>query len=99
MGNSNIFWPVSSSGSSKVSWAAGSMDWGYEFDETDPEDIFAASDHIDYEEIEFQASNDPELTIDDTVSSVGDSLNVVEMEDTSTTKEETRRGFTYGGVS
>ena len=53
----------------------------------------------DYEEVEFQASNEPELTIDDTESSVGDSLDVVEMEDTSTIKEEIRRGFTYGRVS
>jgi len=75
------------------------MDWGYESDEIDPEDIFVAPDHIDYEEVKFQASNEPELTIDDTESSVGDSSDVVEMEDTSTIKEEIRRGFTYGGVS
>jgi len=31
------------------------MDWGYKSDETDPEDIFAAPDHIDYEEVESQA--------------------------------------------
>ena len=31
---------------------AGSMDWGYESNETDPEVIFAATDHIDYEEVE-----------------------------------------------
>ena len=48
MGDSDIYWPLSSSGSSSVSWAAGSMDWGYESDETDPEDIFAAPDHINY---------------------------------------------------
>ena len=29
---------------------------------------------------------------------VGDSLDVVEMEDTSAIKEDTRKGFTYGGV-
>ena len=74
------------------------MNWGYELDETDPEVIFAAPDHIDYEEVESQASKEPELTIIDTESLVGDSLDVIEMEDTSTIKEETRRGFTYGGV-
>ena len=65
-----------------------------ESDETDPEVIFAAPNHIDYEEVESQASNEPELTIVDTESLVGDSLEVVEIEDTSTI-EETRRGFTY----
>jgi len=75
-----------------------SIDWGYESDETDPEDIIVAPDHIDYEKVEFQASNEPEPTIVDTESLVGDSFGVVEMEDTSTIKEEARRGFTYGGV-
>ena len=74
------------------------MDWGYESDEIDPEDIFVAPNHIDYEEVECQASNEPELTIVDTESLVGNSLDVVEMENTSTIKEETRRGLTYGGV-
>ena len=37
-----------------------SIDWGYESDETDPEDIIVAPDHIDYEKVEFQASNEPE---------------------------------------
>ena len=77
---------------------AGSMDWGHESDETDPEVIFSASDHIDYEEVESQASNELELTIVDTESLVGDSLDVKEIGDTSVIKEETRRGFTYGGV-
>ena len=45
MGDSDIYWPVSSSDSSSESWMAGSMDWGYESDETDPEDIFTAPDH------------------------------------------------------
>ena len=98
MGDSDIYWPVSSSDSSSVSWTADSMDWGYESDETDPEVIFTAPDHIDYEEVESQASNEPELTIVDTESLVGDSLDVVEMEDISTIKEDTRRGFTYGGA-
>ena len=53
---------------------------------------------LDYEEVESQASNEPEPTIVDTESLVGDSLEVVEMEHTSTIKEEARRGFTYGGV-
>ena len=78
---------------------AGSMDWGYEFDETDPEVIFAAPDHIDHEEVESHASNEPELTIADMESLVGDSLDVEEMGNTSALKEETRRGFTYGGLS
>ena len=50
---------------------AGSMDWGYESDETDPEVIFATPDHIDHKEVESQASNEPELTIVDTESLVG----------------------------
>jgi len=78
MGDSDKYWPVSSSDSSSASWMAGSMDWGYEFDETDPEVIFATPDHINHEEIESQASNELELTIADTESLVGDSLNVEE---------------------
>ena len=54
--------------------------------------IFAAPNHIDYEEVESRASNEPELTIVDTESLVGDSLEVAEMEHTSTIKEEARRG-------
>ena len=81
-----------------MTWTADSMDWRYESDETDPEVIFTAPDPIDYEEVESQASNDPEPTIVYTESLIGDSLDVVEMEDTSTIKEEARRGFTYGGV-
>ena len=92
------YWPVSSSVSLNASWMAGSMDWDYESDETDPEIIFAAPDHIDHEEVESQTSNEPELTIADTESLVGDSLDVEEMGDTSALKEETRRGFTYGGL-
>ena len=52
------------------------MDWGYEFDETDSEVIFVAPDHLDHEEVESQASNEPELTIVDTESLIGDSLDV-----------------------
>jgi len=74
------------------------MDWGYESDETDLEDIFTAPDHIDYEEVESQVSNEPEPTIVNTESLVEDSLEVAEMEHTSTIKEEARRGFIYGGV-
>ena len=44
------------------------MDWDYESDETDPEIIFSAPVHIDHEEIESQASNEPDLTITDTES-------------------------------
>ena len=77
---------------------AGSMDWGYESDETDPEDIFTAPDHVDYEEVESQASNQPEPTIVDTGSLVGDSIEVAEIEPSSPIEEETRRGFTYGSV-
>ena len=83
MGNSDKYWPVSSSDSSSASWMAGSMDWGYESDETNPEVIFAAPDHIDHEEIESQASNEPKLTIPDTESLVRDSLEVGETGDTS----------------
>ena len=49
----------------RAGWAD-SMDWGYESDETDPEDIFTSPDHVDYEEVESQASNEPEPTTDDT---------------------------------
>ena len=51
MGDSEKCWSVSSSDSSSASWMVGSMDWGYESDETDPEVIFAAPDHIDHEEV------------------------------------------------
>ena len=98
MGDSEKYWPVSSSDSSSASWMAGSMDWEYESDETDPEVIFAAPDHIDHEEVESQASNEPELTIVDTESLGGDSLDVEEMGDMSALKEDTWRGFTYGGA-
>ena len=77
---------------------AGSMDWGYESDETDLEVILSAPDHINHEEVESQASNEPELTIADTESLVGDSLEVGKTGDTSALKEETRRGFTYRGL-
>jgi len=45
----------------RVGWQ---LPWigGYESDETDTEVIFAAPDHIDHEEVESQASNEPELT-------------------------------------
>ena len=79
MGDSDIYWPISSSGSSSASWTAGSMDLGYESDETDPEVIFAAPNHINHKEVESQASNEPELTIADTESLVGDSLDVEDM--------------------
>jgi len=91
MGDSDVYWPVSSSDSSSESWVADSMDWGYESDETDPEDIFTAPDHVDYEEVESQASNEPEPTIDDTEGLVGDSLEVAEIEPSSPIEEETRR--------
>jgi len=55
-------------------------------------------DHMDHKKVESQASNEPELTIVDTESLVRDSLDVKEMGDISTLKEETRRGFTYGGL-
>ena len=45
MGDSDIYWPVSNSDSSSVSWTADSMDWGYESDETDLEDIITVPDH------------------------------------------------------
>ena len=71
------------------------MDWGYESDETDPEVIFVAPDHIDHEEIESQASNEPELTIADTESLVGDSLDVEEMGDMSALKEDPKRIYLW----
>ena len=71
MGDSDKYWPVSNSDSSSASWMVGSMDWAYESDETNLEVIFAAPDHIDHEEIESQASNEPELTIADTKSWLG----------------------------
>ena len=52
MGDSDKYWPVSSSDSSSASWMADSMDWGYESDETDQEVIFSTPDHIDHEEVE-----------------------------------------------
>ena len=54
--------------------------------------------HIDHEEIESRASNEPDLTITDTESLVVDSLDVGETGDTSALRKETRRGFTYGGL-
>jgi len=74
------------------------MDWGYESDKTDPEIIFSAPNPIDHEEVESQASNEPELTIANMESLVGDSLEVGETGDTSALKEETRREFTYGDL-
>ena len=74
------------------------MYWGYESDETNPEVIFSASDHIDHEEVESQASNELELTIADTESLVGDSLEVGKTGDTSALREESRRRFTFGGL-
>ena len=46
MGDADKYWPVSSSDSSSASWMVGSIDWGYESDETNPEVIFAAPDHM-----------------------------------------------------
>ena len=69
---------------------------GYESDETDPEVIFAAPNYIDHEEVESQASSEPELIINDMESLDRDSLEVGETGDTGALKEETRRGFTYG---
>jgi len=53
---------------------------------------------VDGEEVESQASNKPEPTPVSTCSFVGDSVEVAVTEHSSTVKEETRRGFTYGGV-
>ena len=77
---------------------ASSMDWDYESDKTDLEIIFPAPVHINHEEIESQASNEPDLTIIDTGSIVGDSHDVGEKGDTSALRERFRRGFTYGGL-
>jgi len=98
MGDSDVYWPVSSSDSSSESWVADSMDWGYESDETDPAETIVPLNCVDYEEVESQASNEPEPTNVDTESFVGDSLEIAVTEHSSTIKEETRRGFTYGGV-
>ena len=74
------------------------MDWGYESDETDPAEMIVPLNRVDYEEVESQASNEPEPTNVDTESFVGDSLEIPVTEHSTTIKEETRRGFTYGGV-
>ena len=74
------------------------MDWGYESDETDPAETIVPLNWVDCEEVESQASNEPEPTNVDTESFVGDSLEIAVTEHSSTIKEETRRGFTYGGV-
>ena len=66
------------------------MDWDYESDETDPDIIFSAPIYINHEEIEFQASNESDLTI--TVESmIRDSLDVGEMDDTCALGEGSRR--------
>jgi len=98
MGDSDIFWSASNSDSSSKSWIADSMDWGYESDETDPAKMIMPLNWIDGEEVESQASNKPEPTPVDTSSVIGDSVEVSVVEHSSTIKEETRRGFTYGGV-
>ena len=98
MGDSDVYWPVSSSDSSSESWVADSMDWGYESDETDPAETIMPLNWVDCEEVESQASNEPEPTNVDTESFVGDSLEIAVTEHSSTIKEETRRGFTYGDV-
>ena len=98
MGDSDVCWPVSSSDSSSESWVADSMDWGYESDETDPAETIMPLNWVDCEEVESQASNKPEPTHVDTGSFVGDSLEIPMTEHSSPIKEETRRGFTYGGV-
>jgi len=98
MGDSDVYWPVSSPDSSSESWVADSMDWGYESDETDPAETIAPLNWVDCEEVESQASNKPEPTNVDTGSLVGDSLETPVTEHSSTINEETRRGFTYGGV-
>ena len=98
MGDSDAYWPVSSSDNSSESWVADSMDWGYESDETDPAETIVPLNWVDGEEVESQASNKPEPTNVDTESFVGDSLEIAVTEHSSTIKEETRRGFTYGGV-
>ena len=76
MGDSDVYWPVSSSDSSSESWVADSMDWGYESDETDPAKTIVPLNWVDYEEVESQASNEPEPTNVDTESFVGDSLEI-----------------------
>jgi len=98
MGDSDVHWPVSSSDSSSESWVADSMDWGYESDETDPAETIVPLNWVDCEEVESQASNEPEPTNVGTESFVGDSLEIPVTEHSTTIKEETRRGFTYGGV-
>ena len=71
MGDSDVFWPVSSPDSSSESWVADSMDWGYESDETDPAETIVPLNWVDGEEVESQASNKPEPTNVDTESFVG----------------------------
>jgi len=98
MGDSDVFWSVSSPDSSSKSWVADSMDWGYESDETDPAETIVPLNWVNCEEVESQASNKPEPTPVDTGSVEGDSVEVAVTEHSSMVKEETRRGFTYGGV-
>ena len=77
---------------------AGSMDWNYESDETNPKIIFSTPVHIEHEDIKSQVSNEPDLTITDAKSMVRYSFDVGETEDTSALGEGSRRGFTYGSL-
>ena len=69
--------------------------YDHESDETNSEIIFSTLVHIDHEEIESQVSNEPDLTITNKESMVGDSLDVGETEDTSALRKGFRKGFTY----
>jgi len=57
MGDSDIHWPIFSSGSSSASWMAGSMNCNYESDEANLEIIFSTPVHIEHEDIKYQVSN------------------------------------------
>ena len=59
---------------------------------------YSQPQYTNHEEIECQASNEPDLTITDTESMVRDSLDAGEMGDTSALREGSRRGFTYGDL-
>jgi len=53
---------------------------------------------VEHEEIEWRASNEPDLFINDTESMVGNPFDAGETEDTSELEEGYQREFTFGGM-
>ena len=80
------------------SWKVDSMDWGYKSYETGPKILLSVLIQVDQEEIESQASNEPDLIVVDDESIDGDPLDAGEMEDTGGLEEGSRKGFTFGGM-